>query len=165
MDCNERSTFLSRLYTLDPLRLDRRTVLDHSDWCGEGVALATVVLGASGVEEIRGGSMQTRCAGSAMRRGPRPEETLENMAVLKGLCTSSPSSAVASQLAPRGAWRHLVPVCTVVTVEGRGRSCSAPTEGRTAPTDDSAPAGEEATDSRLQGVEGAGVPGQKRHPR
>lgn len=56
-------------------------------------------------------------------------------------------SAVASQLVPRGTWRHLVSVSTGAgTVEGCGRFSSAPAVG------------EEAADARLQGVTGAVTP-------
>lgn len=73
----------------------------------------------------------------------------------------TPHRAVASQLVPRGTWRHLVPVSTVVTVEGCGLCCcSAPTGESTAPTDDRAPAEEEAADARLQGVAGVGIGAQ-----
>lgn len=60
---------------------------------------------------------------------------------------SLPHSAVASQLVPRGTWRHLVSVSTGAgTAEGCGRFSSAPV------------AGEEAADARLQGVTGAVTP-------
>lgn len=62
---------------------------------------------------------------------------------------SLPHSAVASQLVPRGTWRHLVSVSTGAgTAEGCGRFSSVPE------------AGEEAADARLQGVTGAGTPGR-----
>lgn len=54
---------------------------------------------------------------------------------------------MASQLVPRGTWRHLVSVSTGAgTAEGCGRFSSAPG------------AGEEAADARLQGVTGAVTP-------
>lgn len=63
------------------------------------------------------------------------------------LSVSLPHSAVASQLVPRGTWRHLVSVSTGAgTAEGCGRFSSAPV------------AGEEAADARLQGVAGAVTP-------
>lgn len=56
-------------------------------------------------------------------------------------------SAVASQLVPRGTWRHLVSVRTGAgTAEGCGRFSSVPV------------AGEEAADARLQGVTGPVTP-------
>lgn len=61
--------------------------------------------------------------------------------VLPSISFSLPHSAVASQLVPRGTWRHLVSVSTGAgTAEGCGRFSSAPA------------AGEEAADARLQGV-------------
>lgn len=59
------------------------------------------------------------------------------------LPVSRPHSAVASQLVPRGTWRHLVSVSTGAgTAEECGRFSSVPA------------AGEEAADARLQGVAG-----------
>lgn len=67
--------------------------------------------------------------------GPRPP--------VRGL-----HSAVASQLVPRGTWRHLVSVSTWAgTVGGRGLLSSAPAGA------------DEAADARLQGVTGAVTPG------
>ncbi len=66
---------------------------------------------------------------------------------LPSLSVSLPHSAVASQLVPRGTWRHLVSVRTGAgTAEGCGRFSSAPA------------AGEAAADARLQGVTGAVTP-------
>lgn len=63
------------------------------------------------------------------------------------LTVSLPHSAVASQLVPRGTWRHLVSVSTGAgTTEGCGRLSSVPA------------AGEEAADARLQGVAGVVTP-------
>lgn len=84
-----------------------------------------------------------------MRRGRGEEE--EGVLFLSfrppSLSVSLPHSAVASQLVPRGTWRHLVSVSTGAgTAEGCGRFSSAPA------------AGEEAADARLQGVTGAVTP-------
>lgn len=55
-------------------------------------------------------------------------------------------SAVASQLVPRGTWRHLVSCRTGAgTAEGCGRLSSVPAEGAV------------AVEARLQGVTGAGT--------
>lgn len=91
-------------------------------------------------------------SGKAVRRGREEEEGASSSSpvVLPSLSVSLPHSAVASQLVPRGTWRHLVSVSTGAgTAEGCGRFSSAPV------------AGEEAADARLQGVTGAVTPERK----
>ncbi len=84
-------------------------------------------------------------SGNAVRGG-RDEEEGDPLP-LQSSSISLPHSAVASQLVPRGTWRHLVSVSTGAgTAEGCGRFSSAPV------------AGEEAADARLQGVTGAVTP-------
>lgn len=97
--------------------------------------------------ELAGGGAHP--SGKAVRRGREEEEGASSSppVVLPSLSVSLPHSAVASQLVPRGTWRHLVSVSTGAgTAEGCGRFSSAPV------------AGEEAADARLQGVTGAVTP-------
>lgn len=95
-------------------------------------------------------------SGNAVRRGREEEEGGILFLSFRppSLSVSLPHSAVASQLVPRGTWRHLVSVSTGAgTAEGCGRFSSAPAAG-------------EAADARLQGVTGAVTPerGQSADP-
>lgn len=94
----------------------------------------------SGLGYGRGGLWQRGKIGG--ERGSFSPPPLHPIAL--SLSLSFSHSAVASQLVPRGTWRHLVSVSTGATVEGCGRLSSAPV------------AAEEAADARLQGVTGGG---------
>ena len=90
----------------------------------------------------------THPSGNAVSRGRLWEERGSSSSpfIFQLIC-SLLHSAVASQLVPRGTWRHLVSVRTGAgTVEGCGRFSSIPV------------AGEEAADIRLQGVTGSVTP-------
>lgn len=98
--------------------------------------------------ELAGGGVLWHPRGSTVKRerGPGGEEGCSFSSPVV-LCLSPPQSAVASQLVPRGTWRHLVSVSTGAgTAEGCGRFSSVPA------------AGEEAADARLQGVAGVATP-------
>lgn len=89
-----------------------------------------------------GGTSKWKCSEEReeRRRGGGPLSRLSSS-------VSLPHSAVASQLVPRGTWRHLVSVSTGAgTAEGCGLFSSAPAPG------------EEAADARLQGVTGPVTP-------
>lgn len=87
-------------------------------------------------------ALKRRC--SEEREGQRRGRSSSFPVVLR---FSRTHSAVASQLVPRGTWRHLVSVSTGAgTAEGCGRFSSTPVVG------------EEAVDARLQGVTGVVTP-------
>lgn len=103
-----------------------------TNWGGGGAHLREIAL-----EEWRGRIQSSSSSSSPL--------------VLRLFPVSSPHSAVASQLVLRGTWRHLVSVIIRAgTAGGWGRFCSVPV------------AGDDAAEARLQGVTGAGTPGEKK---
>lgn len=115
-------------------------------WIG-GVAVKSSALPRAG----RGTGWGAYPRGSKAKRGRDKEEGDRLPHWSSSISLSFPlsllHSAVASQLVPRGTWRHLVSVRTGAgTADGCGRFSSVPV------------AGEEAADARLQGVTGAVTP-------